>query len=265
MGWFSNKIGIEDLKHGDHIYTRRHGYSYSHHGIYEGDGNVIHLTRGPGSNIGFSSFPSHPSEGPVVSCSLQEFLSGGDLYIFEYGVNALFFLIKRSGTCTRAYSDPPEQVLYRASFLLADGFGDYDLSNNNCEDFAFYCKTELLDLKGSRKTGTSGQIASFVAAITTIFAYIVMPYGCLPTSFTGLPLMFCFFYCNSRLHFDAGSRTSYILEKVPVENFNQLSYSEHEYWMESGRKWIPMLALSALIVCMHHLVLDSRDDNSSMA
>ncbi|KAF3433971.1 hypothetical protein FNV43_RR25074 [Rhamnella rubrinervis] len=202
-------------------------------GIYLGEGRVIHLTRGQIRNgLIISSAPSHAAEGPVEACSLEEFLSRGGLYCFEYGVTALFFLLKQQGTCTRASCEPPQDVLFRASFLLQNEFGDYDLTNNNCEDFAFYCKIGLLDVKGPRKTGTSGQIASFVAIITTLFAYVIMPYGFLPTSFIGLALMFCFFYYNSRLHFDAGSRITFLLQKVSVEEFKQLSCSDTTEWIE---------------------------------
>ncbi|PKI32131.1 hypothetical protein CRG98_047449 [Punica granatum] len=39
------KIDPKDLKPGDHIYShKRYGF-YSHHGIYVGDGFVIHFTR----------------------------------------------------------------------------------------------------------------------------------------------------------------------------------------------------------------------------
>ncbi|KAA8532117.1 hypothetical protein F0562_006741 [Nyssa sinensis] len=38
VGVLSNKISREELKPGDHIYTWKHSYLYSHHGIYVGDG-----------------------------------------------------------------------------------------------------------------------------------------------------------------------------------------------------------------------------------
>nr|GEW70130.1 hypothetical protein [Tanacetum cinerariifolium] len=50
----------------------------------------------------------------------------------------------RSGTCTIAKSDPPQDVIHRAMYLLQNGFGNYTLVLNNCEDFALYCKTSLL-------------------------------------------------------------------------------------------------------------------------
>ncbi|KAF3433588.1 hypothetical protein FNV43_RR24690 [Rhamnella rubrinervis] len=183
MGWFSNKIRIKDLNPGDHIYTWRRGYSYSHHGglllfqgcfvfsgIHMGKGKVIHLTRGESRN-GFSSSPSpsHPSEGPVLCTTLKKFLSGGDLYRYEYGVNSIVFLFKRSGTCTRKFSDPTEDVLDRALLRLTRGFGDYDLLHNNCEDWV--------------RTGLSENMRE-------------------PTSFTALLKPYCLFYYNIR--FDSG-------------------------------------------------------------
>ncbi|KAF5457014.1 hypothetical protein F2P56_021152 [Juglans regia] len=164
MGVLSNKIERENLKPGDHIYSWRHAYIYAHHGIYVGEGNVIHFTSGPGGQeigtgtvidrIIVSSAPSyHPMDIPCSSCGDQSklngvitscidcFLSGGNLYLFEYGVTRAFFFAKvRGGTCTLAPSDPPEDVIYRAKYLLQNGFGSYDVSKKNCEDFAIYCK-----------------------------------------------------------------------------------------------------------------------------
>ncbi|KAJ7964373.1 NC domain-containing family protein [Quillaja saponaria] len=189
MGVLSNKIDRDELKPGDHIYSWRHAYIYAHHGIYVGDGKVVHFTRGAGQEIGtgtvldriiFSSSPSHPSDSPcprcgdqsrqdgVISSCLDCFLSGGNLYLFEYGVNPALFLAKtRGGTCTLASSDLPEYVLHRASFLLQNGFGVYNIFKNNCEDFAIYCKTGLLVIS-TISIGRSGQAASYLSAFSTI-------------------------------------------------------------------------------------------------
>ncbi|KAF3441095.1 hypothetical protein FNV43_RR15005 [Rhamnella rubrinervis] len=211
------------------------------------DRNVIHLTRGQSRN-GFSSSPSHPSDGPVERSTLEEFLSGGELYRYEYGVNAFFFLFKLWGTCTRASSDPPEDVLYRATFLCKHGFGDYDLSDNNCEDFALYCKTELRDLRGSSKIGTSGQMACLVAVITAIFARIILSYEFLPTSFVGLVAKLFCFYCTSRLYFDAGSRNYDGLKKVPVYQIPKQSSSDSVVWREIDAKLVVIVTIVVLII-----------------
>ncbi|CAN1160782.1 Protein LEAD-SENSITIVE 1 [Linum perenne] len=185
MGVLSNKVPREELKPGDHIYSWRHGFVYSHHGIYIGDGTVIHFTPGQGQEIGtnthlnrymFSSCPPPPTtdDEPCPNCPdehlnqrpgvsticLDCFLMAGELYRFEYNVSLPFFLAKvRGGTCTLAPSDPPEQVLRRARALWrTNGFGEYSVLSNNCEAFALYCKT------GLRIVGRSEQVESFVAA-----------------------------------------------------------------------------------------------------
>ncbi|KAM1166495.1 hypothetical protein PS1_026094 [Malus domestica] len=232
MGVLSNKIRRDLLKPGDHIYSWRRAYLYAHHGIYVGEGKIVHFTRGAGQEIGtgtvldrflVSSSPSHSPDNPCPNCDqstldgvmsscIDCFLSGGDLYLFEYGVTPAFFVAKaRGGTCTLARSDPPEDVLHRASFLLQNGFGSYDIFKNNCEDFAIYCKTGLLVFT-SISVGRSGQAASFVAAATAV---VSSPLRFMTTSFTGLGAVGCGMYCVSRLVSDIGIRRD--VRKVSVE------------------------------------------------
>ncbi|KAI4307729.1 hypothetical protein L6164_030885 [Bauhinia variegata] len=234
MGVLSNKIARDELKPGDHIYSWRQAYIYAHHGIYIGDGMVIHFTRGAGQEIGtgtvldrllVSSSPSRDPDNPcpkcgdqsrldggVISSCLDCFLFGGELYIFEYGVSPAFFIAKaRGGTCTLAKSDPPEDVLHRALFLLEKGFGGYNVFNNNCEDFAIYCKTGLLVFT-SISVGRSGQAASYVAAVSAV---VSSPLRFMTTSFSGLALVGCGMYCVSRLVSDIGVRRDVL--KVPAE------------------------------------------------
>ncbi|EPS58821.1 hypothetical protein M569_15992, partial [Genlisea aurea] len=124
-------------------------------GIYIGEGNVIHLTPGGGQEVQFvlssslrnaSSNPCpncghRPSNNGLMSSCLACFLNGGNLYRYRYGVSVAYLLAKGPrGHCTRSMSDPPETVVRRAIFFLENGSGDYDLVNNNCEDFALYCK-----------------------------------------------------------------------------------------------------------------------------
>ncbi|KAI3756327.1 hypothetical protein L1987_56147 [Smallanthus sonchifolius] len=51
--------------------------------------------------------------------------------------------LREHETCTTARSDPPEAVIHRATYLFENGYFEYDLMKNNCEDFALYCKTGL--------------------------------------------------------------------------------------------------------------------------
>lgn len=206
--------------------------TYTTSGIFIGDGKVIHFTRGGGLEIGsgtvldrflVSSSPHSPDnpcpvcgdqsfgDGVICSC-LDCFLGGGDLYIFEYGVTPMFFLAKaRGGTCTLASSDLSEVVLHRASFLLQNGFGMYNIFKNNCEDFAIYCKTGLL-VYTTLSVGRSGQAASFLAATSAI---VSSPLRYLTTSCSGLALVGVGTYCVSRLVSDIGVRRDVV--KIPVE------------------------------------------------
>ncbi|KAF6163416.1 hypothetical protein GIB67_029265 [Kingdonia uniflora] len=233
MGVLSNKVVREELKPGDHIYSWRSAYIYAHHGIYAGDGKVVHFTRGGGLEVGtgtvldrvlFSSSPYSSLDNPcprcgdqssldgVISSCLDCFLSGGKLYLFQYGVTPVFFLAKaRGGTCTLATSDPQEDVLYRVNYILENGFGAYHIFKNNCEDFAIYCKTGLLVVT-SVSVGRSGQAASFLAAISAV---VSSPLRYLTTSFGGLTAVAGGMYCVSRLVSDIGLRRDVI--KVPVE------------------------------------------------
>ncbi|PWA67928.1 hypothetical protein CTI12_AA311450 [Artemisia annua] len=43
MGYFSHRVDRSDIKEGDHIYTWRNGFLYSHHGIYVGEQKVVHF------------------------------------------------------------------------------------------------------------------------------------------------------------------------------------------------------------------------------
>ncbi|KAG5539437.1 hypothetical protein RHGRI_019842 [Rhododendron griersonianum] len=134
MSPFSNRVkNSDDLVAGDHIYSWRKLFSYAHHGIFVGEGMVIHFTS-------------------------------GSLYRFEYGVTKIAFKLHlRGGTCTTAESDPKSEVLHRANYLLENGgFGKYNLFRNNCEDFALYCKTGLLTIDIDKASGRSGQIADLV-------------------------------------------------------------------------------------------------------
>ncbi|KAI9121195.1 hypothetical protein K1719_008228 [Acacia pycnantha] len=111
-----------------------------------------------------------PNSGVVLSC-LDCFLRNGSLYCFEYEVSPSVFMAKiRGGTCTIEPSDPVETVIHRAMYLLQNGFGSYDVFQNNCEDFALYCKTGLL-IVDKQGVGRSGQ-ASFVigAPLATVLS-----------------------------------------------------------------------------------------------
>ncbi|KAF3434448.1 hypothetical protein FNV43_RR25551 [Rhamnella rubrinervis] len=233
MGILSNKIEREKLRAGDHIYTWRSGYSYSHHGIYIGDEKVIHLTRGPGFLISSSS-ESQRSNDLVVCCNIEDFLGGGRLYRFEYGVNKIVFLINRPGTCSLASSNPPEQVLHRAFYLLEHGFSNYHLFGKNCEDFALYCKTGILHLHVDY--GRSTQIASLICALGAV---IIVPFGFLPSNLIFVALWF-YVYCCLRYAYSIGCES--FSEVVEVDKLQDHLKNAHENMeklmkMDKRAKW----------------------------
>lgn len=199
----SNRVSPEQLQPGDHIYSWRRAFSYAHHGIYVGNGRVIHLTRRDGEELtgtpldNFASIdgsiPCHSDQGcqdcgggadinnGVVRSCMNCFLYGCQLYRYDYGKNTVSFLLNvRGGTCTLALSDPPEVVIHRANYLLKNGFRCYNLFKSNCEDFAIYCKTGLLIVRGNL-IGAGGQAATLVgvplAAVVSSPVLMVGPLG----------------------------------------------------------------------------------------
>lgn len=102
------------LRKGDHIRIARHGV-YTHHGIYIGEGRVIHYTGDALNKRGAS----------IRETSLHEFLGGGTESAVE---------VVKYGRC-----DQYDVVINRAKSRL--GENGYSLFGNNCEHFAFWCKT----------------------------------------------------------------------------------------------------------------------------
>ncbi|RWW17837.1 hypothetical protein BHE74_00032409 [Ensete ventricosum] len=233
MGLLSNRVERREIKAGDHIYSWRAAYTYSHHGVYVGGSKVVHFTRKKDSSDSINSssssslssgvpsvcptFPDcgfhQPNSGVILSC-LDCFLGNGSLYCFEYGVPPSVFLAKvRGGTCTTAESDPPEAVINRAMYLLQNGFGNYDVFENNCEDFALYCKTGLLSLE-ELGIGRSGQASSFFGV--PLAALFSTPFKLLAAGPVGMATVTAGMYCAGRYITDIGVRKDVV--KVAVED-----------------------------------------------
>ncbi|CAN8308824.1 unnamed protein product [Cochlearia groenlandica] len=241
MGLITNKVERNELKHGDHIYTYRAVFAYSHHGVFVGGCKVVHFkpehslksaTLSSSSSSSSASSVSEPNDsseppcptypdcgfkqpksGVVLSC-LDCFLKNGSLYRFEYGVSSSLFLTRlRGGTCTTASSDQVQTVIHRAMHLLQNGFGNYNIFQNNCEDFALYCKTGLLILD-KNGVGRSGQASSVLGA--PLAALLSSPLTLLIPNPVGVATVTAGMYCMSRYATDIGVRIDVI--KVPVED-----------------------------------------------
>lgn len=204
-------------------------------GIYVGGSKVVHFTRkkeaeGSDSSNSTSSLLLEPSSecptfpdcgfqlpdsGVVLTC-LDCFLRNGSLYCFEYGVPSAVFLAKlRGGTCTIAQSDPSEVVVHRAMYLLQNGFGNYDIFENNCEDFALYCKTGLLPVE-EPGIGTSGQASSAIGV--PLAALLSTPLKLFAAGPLGMATVTAGMYCAGRYITDIGVRKD--VAKIEVENLS---------------------------------------------
>jgi hypothetical protein len=102
----------KDLDYGDHIYVRRKELLYSHHGIYAGEGTVIH----------FKGTVKEKKDPIVIITDIGNFLNNGKLRRRNYK-NRL----------------PPAETLRVAKDHLSKK--GYSLTFNNCEHFATYCVT----------------------------------------------------------------------------------------------------------------------------
>ncbi|KAJ3681511.1 hypothetical protein LUZ60_016000 [Juncus effusus] len=218
VGVLSNKIGKDELKPGDHIYSWRSAYIYAHHGIYTGDEQVIHFTLG--REIGTSTSPTSTHNCPACS----------DLQL-SHNPNQRG---ARDGTCTFAQSDPPDLVIHRAEYLLKNefGFGTYSLFKHNCQDFAIYCKTGLLvETAFSVNAAVSAVASSLVTAVISVVASrrrrlasvkaAISAVASSPLTFLPGPLLSGLavpigMYCLQRYMSDIGIRTDVV--KLPVES-----------------------------------------------
>lgn len=98
-------------------------------------------------------------------------------------------------------------------YLLHNGFGNYDVFQNNCEDFALYCKTGLL-ITDNLGVGRSGQASSMVGA--PVAAMLASPLKFLMPSPIGMATVTAGVYCLNRYSTDIGVRSDVI--KVAVED-----------------------------------------------
>ena len=124
------KITKDDLIPGDHIYVRRGGLIYSHHGIYAGEGTVFH----------FKGEEKEKQDPAVIITDIDNFLNGGKLRRRHYQERL-----------------PHSESLRIAQRHLSEK--GYSLPFNNCEHFATYCAT------GKKK---SKQVRRAIGSIFTI-------------------------------------------------------------------------------------------------
>lgn len=128
-----------DLDIGDHIFVRRKGLLYSHHGIYAGDRTVIH----------FKGVEREKRDPTVIMTDIDTFLDDGKLRRRKYK--------KRL---------PHSETLRVAREHLSKK--GYSLAFNNCEHFASYCVTGKKKSKQVRRAA-----GGFVGVALTVTATVL--------------------------------------------------------------------------------------------
>ena len=117
---------------GDHICVRRRGRFYTHHGIYVGDGRVIHLAGSTREKL----------DAEVHETDLSKFLNGGILRRVDHDERL-----------------PTSETVNIARRQLSDR--TYSMMWNNCEHFATYCAT------GRKK---SRQVRAVISCLSSVAA-----------------------------------------------------------------------------------------------
>jgi len=97
----------------DHLFVR--SGVYTHHGIYIGDGKVIHYSR---EKEAFWMID-------ITTASLEEFADGRTIYVLSRSESPLIYT--------------PEEAVGRAWRRF--GEEQYDLLSNNCEQFVRWCRS----------------------------------------------------------------------------------------------------------------------------
>lgn len=132
---------MKNLTAGSHIKTSRLGYS--HHGIYCGNGKVVH----------YSGFAQAFKKGALEVTTLDRFLGGEtECYIVKHPSHKIKY--SKSEIVERAFSRIGED--------------SYNLAFNNCEHFATWCVTGKGESKQVRSalTYTTAAAASYNATRT---------------------------------------------------------------------------------------------------
>ncbi|WP_423192228.1 lecithin retinol acyltransferase family protein [Cupriavidus sp. H18C2] len=140
----------EAYQPGAHLVTERNGYA--HHGIYVGQGRVIH----------YAGFCQALHAGPVEETSLEQFAQG-------HGVTV------RNQPCARYLG---QEAVARARSRL--GENRYHLLTNNCEHFCTWC---LLGQARSEQVETCLRNPA-AAVVTVLHLALAMLSGIHPASLT---------------------------------------------------------------------------------
>lgn len=133
---------------GAHLTTSRRGYT--HHGLYVGDGRVVHYS-------GLSGFWQC---GPVEEVSLAGFSAGREVRIVVHPGSVF----------------SPEEIVRRARSRL--GEDDYRLLTNNCEHFCNWCLNGV-----SHSAQVERPLVQPLRLLGVLVSYVKVPRGRTPPRF----------------------------------------------------------------------------------
>jgi len=127
----SVRLTEADLLPGDHIYVKRNSRFYTHHGIYLGDGKVIHFAGSIREKI----------DPEVRKTDLSRFLKGG--------------ILRRRDHKERL---PASKTIRIAKEQIRNG--SYSMIWNNCEHFVTFCVTGKKKSRQVKRALSSAGIAA---------------------------------------------------------------------------------------------------------
>jgi hypothetical protein len=138
----------QDLSLGAHLKSSRRGYT--HHGIYVGNGRVIH----------YAGWANNQATGPIEETDLNSFTQGNGYSVVAHD-----------------HADSPEVIVARARQRL--GETDYSVTSNNCEHFCNSCvngdhhsrQIDVATAPGALTLGSAAGIAAraIVAASGSVY------------------------------------------------------------------------------------------------
>jgi len=126
---------LNSLNVGDHLKSPRLAHAYTHHGLYIGNGKVIH----------FGGLANGFSYGPVSITTLEDFMHGNPCTVVEH----------------EHASYAPKERIERAHTRL--GEDDYSVVSNNCEHFVTWCIYGISSSRQSEAVIKTGTFAIFKA------------------------------------------------------------------------------------------------------
>lgn len=99
--------------------------------------------------------------------------------VYKYGVPEDTDNLQWPGTYCAQECEGTEKVLERVTDCLRSGFGEYQILGNNCEDFAYYCKTGQRQQSNAQLQATMTRVAATRSALEAGHKSPVVLAGCL--------------------------------------------------------------------------------------